>query len=119
MEIYSLVIGIYYDLPVYYTTQLWDEFVKSIGNTNIVHGISCAHYWSLILQFSYEKEGILVPKDEQMSEFSLYHFPKIAEDDPDMFPTVARISDGMLRKVDPTNHILVVYMQTINPSIET
>lgn len=119
LEIYALVVGIYYDLPVDYTTQLWDEFVKSISNTNVVHGILCAPYWSLILQYAYEKEGILVPEDEQAAEFSLYHFPKTVEDDPDMFPTVARIPNGMLRKVDPTNPILVAYLQTINPSIET
>lgn len=35
------------------------------------------------------------------------------------FPTIARIPDGMLRKVDPKNHVLIAHMQNINPSIET
>lgn len=37
-----MVVGIYYDLQLDYATQLWDEFVKSIGNTNVVDGISFA-----------------------------------------------------------------------------
>lgn len=97
LEIYALVDGIYYDLLVNYATQLWEEFVKNIGNTNAVNGISYARYWSLILQYAYEKEGIVVSNDEQTTEFSLYHFPKNVKDDQDLFPTVKRISDGMIR----------------------
>lgn len=63
LEIYAMVAGIYYNLPVNYTTQLWEEFVKSIDNTNVVCGISCARYWSLILKYAYEKKGIVVPTD--------------------------------------------------------
>lgn len=48
-----------------------------------------------------------------------YHFPKIVEDDSDVFPNVARIFDGMLKKVDPTNSILVEYLKHINNSFET
>ena len=73
----------------------------------------------MILQFAYEKEGILVPEGEQTADFSLYHFIKNTEDDQDMFPNVSRIPDGMLRKVDPTNPILLAYMKTVNPSIDT
>lgn len=44
LEVYAMVAGIYYDLQVDYATQIWNDFVKSIGNTNIVDGISCARY---------------------------------------------------------------------------
>lgn len=63
-DIYAMVVRIYYDLLVDYATPLWEEFVKSISNTNVVNDISCARYWSLILQYAYEKEGIDVPGDK-------------------------------------------------------
>lgn len=68
-----------------------------------VNGISCDHYWSLILEFAYEKEGIVVPNDEPKVEFALYHHLKTVKDNPDEFPSIARILDAMLRKLDPTN----------------
>ncbi|CAI9276734.1 unnamed protein product [Lactuca saligna] len=40
------------------------------------------------------------------------------EDDVDVFPSVARIPDAMLQKVDPVNPVLVEYLTTIMPSIE-
>ena len=39
LEVYAMVAGIYYELPVDYATQLWDEFVKSNGNMNVVDGV--------------------------------------------------------------------------------
>lgn len=85
----------------------------------MVNGISCARYWSLILKFAYEKEGIDVPDDVQKAEFALYPHPKTMEDNLDVFPSIAQIPDAMLRKVDPANTVLVAYLQTINPSIGT
>ena len=65
LEVYAIVMGLYYDLSVDYATQLWKEFVKSLENTNMVKGISCARYWSLIHEKIYEKEGIQVPDNEE------------------------------------------------------
>lgn len=67
----------------------------------------------------YEKEGIVVHEDEPKAEFSLYHHPKMVEDNQDEFPSVARILDALLRRVDPTNPVLEAYLTTINPLIET
>lgn len=47
-----------------------------------------------------------------------YQQPKTVEDNSKVFPNVERILDGMLRKVDPSNPFLVVYLQSINPSVE-
>ena len=44
MEFYEMVAGIYYDLQVDYSTQLWKEFQKGVEHTNAIHGISCAKY---------------------------------------------------------------------------
>ena len=67
----------------------------------------------------YEKEGILVPTDVPKDEFGIYQHPKNVEDDSEVFPNVSRISDAMLRKVDPKNPILGSYLTTINPTVET
>lgn len=114
-----MVAGIYYDLQVDYATQIWEEFLKSIGNTNVVDGISYARYLSLILQYVYEKEGIEVSNDEETAEFSLYHFPKSVEEAIDVFPTISRIPNSMLKNFDPSNPVLVAYQKHVNPSIET
>lgn len=119
LEVYAMVVGIYYDLNVDYATQVQKDFIKSLENTNVVKGISCARYWSLVLQSVYEKEGIPVPANEAKAEFMKYHFPKSVEDDSEVFPNVARITDRMLKKIDPTNSVLVKYLKRINPSVKT
>ena len=119
MEVYAMVMGLYYNISVDYGTQLWKEFVKTLENTNAEKGISCARYWSLILQNVYEKEGIPVPESGEVAEFSLYQFPKVVEDDENIFTNVARILDVMLRKVSSTHKVLVRYMKTFDPVVQT
>ncbi|KAL7607148.1 hypothetical protein Lser_V15G19426 [Lactuca serriola] len=119
MEVYTMVMGIYYDINVDYATQLWKEFVKSLENTNSEKGISCARYWSLILEKVYKKESIPVMEDVEVAEFSLYQFPKAVEDDEAIFTHVARIADAMLRKVSQTHKVLVRYLRTIDQSEQT
>lgn len=69
------------------------------------------------MKYVYEKEGVAIPEDEPKAEFPLYHHQKTVEDNQDVFPTVSR--DAMLRRVDPTNPVLVAYLTNINLSIET
>ncbi|CAI9281020.1 unnamed protein product [Lactuca saligna] len=114
-----MVAGLYYDLQVDYSTQLWKEFLKSIKNTNALHGISSARYWSLILQYFYENEGILVLADEEKVVFHVYSYPKDATDDTEGFPIIARIPDAMLKRVDPTNTVLITFLHTLDTSVET
>ena len=114
-----MIAGLYYDLNVDYATQIWEEFIKILENTNVVKGILCTRYWSLALQSVYEKEGIPIPTDEAKAEIMKYHFPKIVEDDLEVYPNVARIPDGMLKKIDPTNSVLVAYLKHVNPSVKT
>ncbi|KAL7601073.1 hypothetical protein Lser_V15G24877 [Lactuca serriola] len=119
VEVYAMVMGIYYDINVDYATQLWKEFVKSLENTNSVKGISCARYWSLILEKVYEKEAIPIMQDVEVAEFSFYQFPKVVEDDEAIFTRVARIPDAMLRKVSPTHKVLVRYLRNIDTADQT
>lgn len=55
---------------------MWKEFQKSVENTNVVQRISWARYWSLILRYAYDKEGIQVPVDEPKAKILKYHFLK-------------------------------------------
>lgn len=111
-----MMAGLYYDLSMDYATQLQNEFVKSVVNTNAVDGISCARYQSLVLQYTYEKKCILVPDNEETTTFLVFRHPKTV--DAELFPTVARIPDAMLHKVDPSHPVLVSYLKTINLDIE-
>lgn len=61
--VYAMVYGLHYDLNVDYSTQLRKEFGNNIAHTNVVNCVSCVRYWSLILQYVYEKESIMVPAD--------------------------------------------------------
>lgn len=61
----------------------------------------------------------MAPADVPTLEFRIYQHLKHDEDDSQVFPNVARIQDAMLRKVDPTNPILVAYLLLVNPSVET
>lgn len=60
-----------------------------ISHTNVLNGVSCARYWSLILRDVYEKEGILVPSNVPKAEFTIYQHPNSVQDDPMIFPTMA------------------------------
>lgn len=71
------------------------------------------------MQYVYEKEGILVLADVPKAEFGIYQHPKNIEDDLEVFPNVAWIPHAMLHKVDLINPIIVPYLQTINPVVET
>ncbi|KAL7615777.1 hypothetical protein Lser_V15G03371 [Lactuca serriola] len=95
---------------------MWKEFLKSVENTNVVQGMPCARYWCLIIRYAYEKEGIQVPADGPNAEFLKYHFPKLAKDDLEVFPNVARRLDAMLKKIDPLHPILVAYLKKFNPT---
>ncbi|CAI9268433.1 unnamed protein product [Lactuca saligna] len=64
-------------------------------------------------EFSYRKT-----KKRRCSIY-IYSCPKDAADDTDEFPFVARISDAMLKRVDPTNIVLITYLQSIDTSVET
>ncbi|KAL7617007.1 hypothetical protein Lser_V15G03290 [Lactuca serriola] len=119
MEVYAMAMGLYYDLSVDYGTQLWKEFNKSLENTSVEKGISCARYWSLILEKVYAKEGIQVPEDREVAEFSLYQFPKVVDDNQNIFTSFARIPDAMFRKVSATHKVLVRYMKTFDHSVRT
>ena len=112
-----MVAGLYYDLQVDYSEQLWTEFITSISKTSAKQGISCARYWSLIVQYVYQKEKIEVPDYEEKAVFHMYGSPKEVHDDPTIFTSIARIPDAMLKKVDPTNKVLVSYLQSIDTTV--
>ena len=60
-----------------------------------------------------------MPESEETGVLALYQFPKTVEDNVDIFLTVARILDSMLKKVDSSNPILVNYLLKINMSVKT
>ncbi|CAI9277334.1 unnamed protein product [Lactuca saligna] len=47
----------------------------------------------------------------------MYGSPKEVVDDPAIFTSVAHIPDAMLKKVDPTNNVLVSYLQSIDTTV--
>ena len=56
-----------------------------------------------------------MPTDEETVEFMTYQFPKEVTDDSEIFTHIARMSDAILQRVDPTNLVLMEYLETINP----
>lgn len=75
--------------------------------------ISNAWYWSLILQV-YSQEGILVPKDVEVTQFHHMFIPKSAIVDPLIVHPVGRIPDAMFNLVSPTNTLLVNYQASMD-----
>lgn len=61
----------------------------------------------------------MVPVDEEKVVSHMYSCLKDATADTEEFPVVTRIPDGMLKRVDHTNTILITYLQTIDTSVET
>lgn len=71
------------------------------------------------MRYFYDKEGIRASDEEETAKFMKYHFSKEVSDDVEIFTLVARIPDIILKRVDPTNAVLLEYMTTIDPTIET
>lgn len=44
LEIYVMVVGLYYDLHMDYETHLREEFGVSISHTHVANGVSCERY---------------------------------------------------------------------------
>ena len=55
----------------------------------------------------------MVPTDEETAEFIKNQFPKEVMDDAEIFTHIARIPDAMLQRVDPTDLVLMEYLETI------
>ena len=55
-----------------------------------------------------------MPTDEETVEFIKYQFPKDVTDDVEIFTHITIIPDAMLQCVDPTNLVLMEYLETIN-----
>ena len=51
--------------------------------------------------------------------FHTYSCPKDATDDLDVFLFAARIPDAMLKRIDPSNPVLISYLESIDSSVET
>ena len=47
------------------------------------------------------------------------HFPKEVSDDMEIFTHISMILDAILKRVEPTNLLLIEYLKTINPDVET
>lgn len=77
-----MFVGLYYNLNVDYVTQIQEEFGTTITHTNVSNGVSCAHYFILILKEVYEYERILVPLEDVKAEFSTLQTLKLVVDDP-------------------------------------
>ena len=60
-----------------------------------------------------------MPDYEDKAVFHMYGCPKEVHDDPAIFTILARIPDAMLKKVDPTNNVLVSYLQSIDTTVVT
>ena len=101
LEVYLVIVGLYYGLNVDYATDIWEEFGTSISHTNLTNGVPSARFWGLILQEVYHQEDILVLSDVKTVEFPVMAAPHIFVDDHAIFPNVARILDAILKLVDP------------------
>ena len=66
-----------------------------------------------------DRERIEVPDFEETTVFHMDGSPKEVADDPEVFTSIARIPDAMLKKVDPTNEVLVSYLQSIDTTVVT
>lgn len=60
-----------------------------------------------------------MPAEEETTAFLKYHFSKEANDDVEVFTHIARIPYARLKRVDQANLVLVEYLKTINPNVET
>lgn len=58
LEVYSIMVGLYYGVDVYSASLLWEEFGNSISHSKLESGVSSAGFWGLILKEVYTQEDI-------------------------------------------------------------
>ncbi|KAI3700355.1 hypothetical protein L2E82_44981 [Cichorium intybus] len=64
---YTLIYGVYHDLNLDYGSILWNQFVKSINYKNRHSEISCARFWSIVVQRTLTKHDIHIMTDSVMA----------------------------------------------------
>lgn len=102
LEVYPIMVGLYYGVNVDYASLLCEEFGNSISHSKLAYGVLSASFWWLILKEVYTQEYILFPTDVDIVEFPSMTAPNFFIDDATIFPLATRISDLMLNLVNPT-----------------
>lgn len=89
LEVYHVIVGLYYGLKVDYASLFWEEFGNSISHSKMENGVSSARFCGMIFREVYTQEGVLFPSDIDTNKFPPMTVPKFVMDDAMLFPMVA------------------------------
>ncbi|CAI9260128.1 unnamed protein product [Lactuca saligna] len=114
LDLYSIVVGLYYGLDIDYASFLCEEFGNLISHSKLATGVSSARFGGLIFRQVYTQEYALFPNDVDIAKFPSMTVPKLLLDDAKILLNVAQISDSMLKLVNPTHQLLVKYRASMD-----
>lgn len=109
LQLYYILAGLHYNIKVDYASLFWDEFTTYINYSKKATKIASTKFWSLFLNDVYQHDGILVPTDVEVDEYSTLQIPKTMVDNPIDFPSIWRIHKAILILVLMSNPMLILY----------
>ncbi|KAI3752475.1 hypothetical protein L2E82_24508 [Cichorium intybus] len=96
---YSFFYGLYHDVNLDYGSILWSHFVDSVNYRLRHQEISCARFWSLVVQRTIEKHDIHIMTDSMMAVISTLPTVTFTTSKVEDFEFIGAIPMEMLNRV--------------------
>ncbi|CAI9280164.1 unnamed protein product [Lactuca saligna] len=92
-----------------YKTVLWAQMVQSNLSTTRHNGISCAHFWTLVVQRAMDRFNIPVMEGSSMAAIQIFRTTNIILVDISRFTFTGSIPETMLCNVPVTSEVVQTY----------
>ncbi|KAI3508246.1 hypothetical protein L1887_23252 [Cichorium endivia] len=106
---YSIFFGLYNAVNLDYGSVLWSQFVESVNYKLRHQEISCARFWSLVVQRTIQKHDIHVMTDSVMAVIPTMPTATFATSKAEDFDFIGAIPMAMLNRVPKDTPCIVEY----------
>lgn len=105
----TIMYGIYLGVNLDYGSMLWAQFVQNTLSNTRHDEISCARFWTLIVQRAIDRLNISVIKGSCVATIQIFHTTKIILDDTSIFTFICSVLETMLRNVPAASEVRQTY----------
>lgn len=108
---YTLIYGLYHVINLEFGSVIWAQFVQSTTSSTRHTKISCACFWSIIVNRAISHFKVPLIQDSLMDEIPTLQTTTFVMSDPHNFDFVGSIPDALLEKVSLDKAIIRAYRE--------